>query len=228
MNTSQRTHAAKYLTPLLVPLVVLGFASCGSDDTAAAAQPTLDTADAVSVGEHVIEGARRGATATTEVPTTEAPTTEGTTAPTTPITEAPTTTAPTTAEVPVTEAPATTAAPTTEVPTTATPTTEVPIIETPTETVSQKNARRKAESYLDYSAFSESGLVEQLEFEGFSPADAAYGVVAQHADWNEQAAKKAASYLDYSSFSLSGLVEQLEFEGFTPLQARYGASTTGL
>src|SRR5690606_23693306 len=34
-------------------------------------------------------------------------------------------------------------------------------------TSAQRNAVRKAESYLEYSAFSESGLVTQLEFEGF-------------------------------------------------------------
>ena len=36
-----------------------------------------------------------------------------------------------------------------------------------TETVSQKNAIRKAKSYLNYSAFSYQGLVKQLEYEKF-------------------------------------------------------------
>lgn len=98
----------------------------------------------------------------------------------------------------------------------------------PTETVSQENARQKAADYLDYSSFSQSGLIEQLEYEGFTQADAAYGVVALNVDWNEQAAKQAAEYLDYSSFSRSGLIEQLVYEGFTQGQAEYGVSTTGL
>ena len=34
----------------------------------------------------------------------------------------------------------------------------------------------KAKSYLDYSSFSRSGLMEQLLFEGFTRAQAAYGV----------------------------------------------------
>ena len=96
------------------------------------------------------------------------------------------------------------------------------------ETVSQANAREKAESYLLYSAFSRTGLIKQLEFEGFSTEDATYGVDALDVDWNEQAAKSAAAYLDYSSFSRAGLIEQLIFEGFTQQQAEYGVSKTGL
>ena len=71
-------------------------------------------------------------------------------------------------------------------------------------------------------------LIKQLEFEGFNNADAAYGVDAQKADWNEQAALKAASYLKNSSFSRSGLINQLLFEGFSKTEAEYGVSRTGL
>lgn len=98
----------------------------------------------------------------------------------------------------------------------------------PDETVSQKNAREKADSYLSNMAFSKKGLEEQLAFEGFSAEDAAYGVGAVTVDWNEQAALKAKSYLDTMSFSHSSLVDQLVFEGFTAEQAEYGVSTTGL
>ncbi len=121
-----------------------------------------------------------------------------------------------------TTAPPTTAAPP---PSTAPPATEAPA---PAESVSQQNARQKAADYLDFSAFSRQGLIEQLEFEGFSNADATYGVDALSVDWNEQAAKKAADYLEFSSFSRNGLIEQLVFEGFTQAQAEYGVSTTGL
>jgi hypothetical protein len=96
------------------------------------------------------------------------------------------------------------------------------------ETASQRNARLKAGDYLDFTSFSRSGLIQQLEFEGFTPDDAAYGVDALNVDWNDQAAKKAAEYLDFTSFSHSGLVDQLVFEGFTRAQAEYGVSTTGL
>ncbi|MEV7132633.1 Ltp family lipoprotein [Arthrobacter sp. NPDC093128] len=95
-------------------------------------------------------------------------------------------------------------------------------------TISQQNALRKADSYLDFTAFSRTGLIHQLEFEKFSTGDATWAADRVTVDWNEQAAKKAKSYLEFTSFSHSGLVEQLLFEGFTPEQAEYGASTTGL
>jgi hypothetical protein len=98
----------------------------------------------------------------------------------------------------------------------------------PDATVSQDNALRKAESYLDFQAFSRSGLIKQLEFEGFSTADATFAVDNVTVDWMEQAAKKAGSYMDLQAFSRSGLVDQLEFEGFTSEQAQHGADAVGL
>lgn len=97
----------------------------------------------------------------------------------------------------------------------------------PSETVGQRNARNKAQDYLNFSAFSYSGLIEQLEFEGFSSEEATYGADNSGADWNEQAALKAQQYMDMSSFSRSGLIEQLEFEGFTREQAEHGATAVG-
>jgi hypothetical protein len=98
----------------------------------------------------------------------------------------------------------------------------------PVSTVSQRNAVRTAKDYLDYTAFSRKGLIQQLEYEGFSTDDATYAVDHIAVDWNEQAAKAAKDYLDYSGFSRSGLIEQLEYEGFTPAQAAYGATAAGL
>ncbi|MEK8225850.1 Ltp family lipoprotein [Oerskovia sp. M15] len=99
-------------------------------------------------------------------------------------------------------------------------------------TVAQQNAFRSAVSYLEYTAFSRTGLAGQLEFEDFSPADAEFAIARLEAeggvDWNVQAAASAAGYLDYTSFSRSGLVDQLIYEGFTAEQAEYGVSTTGL
>jgi len=97
-----------------------------------------------------------------------------------------------------------------------------------TRTVSQQQAEQLAEDYLNYSAFSRSGLIDQLEYEGFSTADATYGVDAQNANWNAQAALMAQDYLDYSSFSRTGLIDQLIFEGFTRAQATYGVNAVGL
>ena len=98
----------------------------------------------------------------------------------------------------------------------------------PKETAGQENARESAESYLDYSAFSRTGLIKQLKFEGFSEKDAIYGVDAQKADWNKQAAASAENYLEMSSFSRAGLIQQLKFEGFTQEQAEYGVRKNGL
>ena len=90
-------------------------------------------------------------------------------------------------------------------------------------TFGEQNALSKAYQYLQYSAFSYTGLIEQLEFEGYSHSEAVYAVDNCGADWNEQAVKKAKQYLEYSSFSKSGLIDQLEFEGFTHSQAEYAA-----
>lgn len=88
----------------------------------------------------------------------------------------------------------------------------------------QRNALDSAKSYLELTAFSETGLVEQLESEGFSNADARWAVANVTVDWNAQAVASAKSYLDLTSFSRSGLIEQLESEGFTSAQASYGVS----
>lgn len=95
-------------------------------------------------------------------------------------------------------------------------------------TVSQQNAKGKAADYLEFSAFSRSGLIKQLEFEKFSAADATWAVDKLKVDWNAQAALKAKEYLEYQSFSRAGLVDQLMFEGFTAAQAEFGVSKTGL
>lgn len=92
----------------------------------------------------------------------------------------------------------------------------------PAQTVSQKNAAGSAASYLRYSSFSRTGLIKQLQFEGFSLEDATYGVDAQKADWFAQAVKSAASYLKSSAFSRTGLIKQMEFEGFSNAEAVHG------
>ena len=95
-------------------------------------------------------------------------------------------------------------------------------------TVSQANALRSAASYLDFTHFSHSGLVDQLEFEGYSTEDATFAADHCGADWNEQAAGKAQDYLDFMGFSRQGLIDQLMFEGFTYEQAVYGVDAVGL
>lgn len=97
-------------------------------------------------------------------------------------------------------------------------------------TVAQENAVESAANYLSTSGFSRSGLIKQLKFEGFSTADATYGVDHQPGgvNWNNEAVESAKNYLDTGSFSHSGLVKQLKFEGYTTEQAEYGTKKAGL
>ena len=93
--------------------------------------------------------------------------------------------------------------------------------------VGQENALKKAKRYIETTPMSFDGLVEQLEYEGFSSEESRYGAENCGADWNEQAIKKAKRYIDLSGFSYSSLVEQLEYEKFTHDQATYGADNCG-
>lgn len=95
-------------------------------------------------------------------------------------------------------------------------------------TASQENAIRTAQNYLEFTAFSRSGLIGQLEYEQYSTADATFAVDYLDVDWNEQAWLKAEEYLAFSGFSRQGLIDQLEYEGFTHDQALYGVNKAGL
>ena len=118
--------------------------------------------------------------------------------------------APTATEIPtITSAPTPTAEPTPEIP------------------VEYLNALSKARDYLDFTAFSYTGLIDQLEYEGYSAEACSYAADNCGADWNQQALEKAQSYLDFSAFSYSGLIDQLEYEGFTAEQATYAVDSCG-
>lgn len=94
-------------------------------------------------------------------------------------------------------------------------------------TMGQKNALGQANSYLSLMHFSRTGLIDQLEFEGYTTEEATFAVDNCGADWKEQAAGKALDYLDTTAFSYSGLIDQLEFEGFTTEEATYGVDACG-
>lgn len=98
---------------------------------------------------------------------------------------------------------------------------------TASSTAGQDNALNTAHSYLMVSPFSHSGLIRQLEFEGYSTEEATYAADNCGADWNEQAAKAAKNYLSISGFSYSGLVQQLEFEGYSTEEAAYAVDNCG-
>ncbi len=94
-------------------------------------------------------------------------------------------------------------------------------------TKEQKNAIGSAKSYISFLAFSRKGLIEQLEYEGYSHDASVFAVDYLNIDWNEQAKKCARNYLDFMNFSRSGLIDQLEYEGFTYDQAVYGVTANG-
>lgn len=89
-------------------------------------------------------------------------------------------------------------------------------------TIGEQNALQSAISYLNFTNFSREGLISQLEYEGYTRAEATYAVDNCGADWNQQAVSCAQSYISFMSFSRSGLIDQLEYEGFTNEQAIYG------
>lgn len=100
-------------------------------------------------------------------------------------------------------------------------------VSTPSPTTGEKNALRSAREYLNFSAFSYTGLINQLEYEGYSTEEATYAADNCNANWNEQAAKSAKEYLDMSSFSRQELINQLIYEGYTQEQAEYGVTQNG-
>lgn len=99
--------------------------------------------------------------------------------------------------------------------------------EKPKLTMGQENAISKAQSYLNLTGFSRTGLIDQLKFEGFSAEDATFGADNAGADWNAECAQKAQSYIDMTSFSRDGLAEQLAFEGFLPAEIEFGLAAVG-
>ena len=90
-----------------------------------------------------------------------------------------------------------------------------------TPTRGEQNALDQARSYLDIMAFSRTGLIEQLEYKGYTSSEAEYAAENCGADWYEQAVLKAESYLNVSHFSRAGLIDTLEYAGFTTSEAEY-------
>lgn len=93
--------------------------------------------------------------------------------------------------------------------------------------VGETNALSSAEDYLLLMPFSYNGLIEQLEYEGYTHAEATYAADNCGADWYAQALEEAKDYLSLMSFSYSGLIEQLEYEGYTTAEATYAADNCG-
>lgn len=79
-----------------------------------------------------------------------------------------------------------------------------------------ENAYRQAQSYLEFSAFSKQGLIDQLTSEygsGYKKKAAKEAVEyleeSGEVDWYDEAYRSAKDYLDSSPFSKKGLIAQL-------------------
>lgn len=96
-----------------------------------------------------------------------------------------------------------------------------------TVTVGMKNAVSTAKRYIKLTGFSRPGLIDQLEYEGYTEEESVYGADNCGADWNKECAETAQSYMKLMSFSRSGLIDQLKYEGYTDAQITYGLSAVG-
>ncbi len=81
---------------------------------------------------------------------------------------------------------------------------------------------------MSFGGFSRQGLINQLEYEGYTNSEATFGADTQNADWNEQASLAAQSYLDFAEFTRQELVNQLLFDDFSQSEAEYGVNAVGL
>jgi Host cell surface-exposed lipoprotein len=100
-------------------------------------------------------------------------------------------------------------------------------------TQQQQSAVGSAEEYLNTEAFSQQGLIDQLDSQygsGYSVNDATVAVDSLTVNWNAEAAQAAKEYLQTQPFSCSDLIQQLDSPDgsqFTVAQATYGATQAG-
>lgn len=82
----------------------------------------------------------------------------------------------------------------------------------------------EAKSFIEFGEYSYSGLIEILEFVGYSNDEAEFAALNCNADWNNEAVQCAESYLDFKNMTKDELYGQLEYEGFTKEQISYALS----
>jgi hypothetical protein len=140
-----------------------------------------------------------------------------------PVITDPPTTSPPAPDPPVTDPPVT------DPPVTDPPVTDPPAPAGPTLTQQQQSALEEANQYLSSQAFSQQGLIDQLDSaagSGYSVNDATVAVHSLTVNWNAEAVQAAKEYLASEPFSCLDLVQQLDSaagSGFTVSQATYGA-----
>ena len=120
----------------------------------------------------------------------------------------------------------------------ATATTQPPLPTTtqPTQpplTQQQQSAVEEANQYLSTQAFSQQGLIDQLDSSagsGYSVNDATVAVDSLNENWNNEAVQAAKEYLKTQPFSCTDLINQLDSSAgdqYTVAQATYGATQAG-
>lgn len=101
-------------------------------------------------------------------------------------------------------------------------------------TLAMENALSSARDYLDFSAFSRQGLIDQLSSEygsGYKVEDATWAVDQLRVNWKEQAVQSAKDYLEFQAFSRQGLIDQLSSSygsQYTLEEATYAVNKIGL
>ncbi|MDE5768644.1 MAG: Ltp family lipoprotein [Oscillospiraceae bacterium] len=105
-------------------------------------------------------------------------------------------------------------------------TTETTTIQTEQDTTedSKNEVLQCALQFIEFSDYSYNGLVEILEFQGYSHEEAMYAADNCEADWNAEAIESAEGYLKVRNFSKEELINQLLSVGYTQEQAEYGAN----
>jgi hypothetical protein len=94
-------------------------------------------------------------------------------------------------------------------------------------------AVQAAKQYLQTEAFSQQGLIDQLDSPDggeFSVNDATVAVDSLTVNWNTEAVQAAKQYLQTEAFSCNDLIAQLDSPDggeFTVAQATYGAQQAG-
>ena len=84
------------------------------------------------------------------------------------------------------------------------------------------NALETAQSYVNHSHFSETGLRDQMVYEKFTDVEIDYAMNNVQVDYMQEAKESAESYNKTCHMSHDELYNQLIYEEFTPEQATYG------
>ncbi|SEJ57534.1 Ltp family lipoprotein [Demequina mangrovi] len=93
-----------------------------------------------------------------------------------------------------------------------------------------EQALEQAESYLEFSSFSEAGLFDQLTSDygsQFTDEAATWALENVEVNWKDEALEQAQSYIDTMPFSEAGLYDQMTSEygsQFTAKQAEYAVA----